>query len=95
MRSDLDDLMARLPVEAHALEGLENALLQGITRRREELRSAKALAPVRATSVGLALAIGVGAGGLTAAAALAEPQPLNCFSAAAQLAPSTLLAGAE
>lgn len=95
MTNDLDDLLNRLaqaPSEA-SLEGLEDAVLSGVARRREALRAARALTPVHAASVGLALAVGVAAGGMAAAATLAEPHRLDTFSTSAHLAPSTLLEG--
>lgn len=95
MTNDLDQLLNGL---AHAapdtsLEGFEDAVLSGVARRREAARAARALAPVRAASVGLALAVGVAAGGMAAATTLAEPQRLDTFSSSAHLAPSTLLEG--
>jgi hypothetical protein len=95
MPNELDDLLNRLAQEAPdaSLEGFEDAVLSGMTRRREALRAARALAPVRAASVGLALAVGITAGGMAAAMTLAEPHRLDTFSSSAHLAPSTLLEG--
>ena len=94
MSNDLDHLLARLAAnDGSGPDGLEAAVMQGIARRRKDLRKAKALAPVRAASVGLALAVGVAAGGMEAAATLSRPAGLDTFSITARLAPSTLLVG--
>jgi len=97
MTNDLDRMLARLAQDGGAapLDGFETAVLDGLAQRRESLRSAKALAPVRAASVGLALVVGVAAGGMAAATTISEPRRLDTFSSAAHLAPSTLLAGGE
>jgi len=96
MANDLDQLLARLAHETPrtSLDGLEAAVMAGIARQRAELRASRALAPIRAASVGLALAFGVTAGGMAAATSFTEPHRLDTFSAAAHLAPSTLLEGA-
>lgn len=95
MPDQLDDLLNRLAREAPdaSLEGLEDAVLRGVSRRRDALRAARALAPVRVASIGLALAVGVTAGGMAAAATLAAPHGFDTFSSSAHLAPSTLLEG--
>jgi len=95
MPDQLDDLLNRLAREAPdaSLEGLEDAVLRGVSRHRDALRAARALAPVRVASIGLALAVGVTAGGMAAAATLAGPDGFDTFSSSAHLAPSTLLEG--
>lgn len=95
MPNELDDLLNRLAHEAPdvSLDGLEDAVLRSVARRRDALRAAWALAPVRVASVGLALAVGVTAGGMAAATTLAQPHRLDTFSSSAHLAPSTLLEG--
>lgn len=97
MSDDLDDLLARLAQSASetSLDGLEEAVLGGVARRRESARSARALAPVRAASVGVALAVGMAAGGVAGTMTIGERQRLDTFSSAAHLAPSTLLEGGE
>ncbi|WP_243625951.1 hypothetical protein [Phenylobacterium hankyongense] len=87
--------MARLAgsEQDRSLAGFEEAVLRGVARRREELRTTSALAPIRIASVGLALAIGVTAGGVGAATTFAQSRQVSPFSAAAHLAPSTLLEG--
>ena len=95
MTNDLDQMLARLAREGEpALDGFEDAVLGGIARRREDARAVRALAPVRAASIGLALAFGVAAGGMAAATTLNAPHRLDTFSSSAHLAPSTLLEGA-
>jgi len=96
MANDLDQMLARLAEDGAgvSLDGFEDAVLVGVARRREEVRAARALAPVRAGSVGLALALGVAAGGMAAATTLGEPHRLDSFSSSAHLAPSTLLGDA-
>ncbi len=93
MTNDLDHLLDRLAHETPdaSLVGLEDEVLRGVARRREE---ARAMTPVRAASVGLALAVGVAAGGMAAATTGAAAQRLDTFSSSAHLAPSTLLEGA-
>lgn len=95
MPNELDDLLNRLARETPdaSLVGFEEAVLSAVSRRRDALRDARALAPVRAASIGLALAVGVTAGGMAAAATLAEPHRFDTFSSSAHLAPSTLLEG--
>ena len=97
MRDDVDHLMARLAAVGaeRSLDGLEQAVLRGVARQREEIRGAKALAPIRVASIGLALAIGVTTGGMAAATTFSQAPQLSPFSTAAYLAPSTLLDGAE
>lgn len=96
MRDDMDHLMARLAVVRldRSLDGFEQAVLLGVAKRREDLRVTRALAPARMTSVVIALAIGVTAGGVAAANSISQATQLSPFSAAAHLAPSTLLEGA-
>jgi len=95
MPNELDDLLNRLSQQAPdaSLDGLEDAVISGVARRRDALRAARALAPVRVASIGLALAVGVTAGGMAAATTLAEPHRFDTFSSSAHLAPSTLLEG--
>ena len=95
MRDDIDDLMARLAATRleRSLDGFEHAVLHGVAKQREEIQSARALAPVRVAFIGVALAIGVTTGGLAAATTLSQPRQVSPFLAAAHLAPSTLLGG--
>ena len=95
MRDELDHLMSRLADgrPERSLDGFEHVVLQGVTRRREDIQAAWAMAPIRAASIGLALAIGVTTGGMAAASTLTQPPPVSPFSTAAHLAPSTLLEG--
>jgi len=95
MANELDDLLNRLARETPdgSLDGFEDTVLSTVARRREGLRAARALAPVRAASIGMALAVGVTAGGMAAATTLAEPHRFDTFSSSAHLAPSTLLEG--
>ena len=97
MQDDIDHLMARLAAlgPERSLDGFEQAVLRGVAKQREDIRATHALAPVRVASVGMALAIGVTAGGVAAATSISQPRQLSPFSAAAHLAPSTLLEGAE
>ena len=76
-----------------SLAGFEHAVLQGVARRREDIQAARAMAPVRVVSIGVALAIGVTTGGIAAASTLTQPPQVSPFSTAAHLAPSTLLEG--
>ena len=95
MRDDLDQLMTQVAVDrnARSLDGLEEAVLNGVRQRREDISATRAITPIRLASVGLALAIGVTAGGMAAATTLLEPRQLSPFSTEAHLAPSTLLDG--
>ena len=95
MRDDLDHLMMQLASgrTGRSLDGLEDAVLSGVWRRREDIGATRALAPIRLASVSLALAIGVTAGGMAAATTLLEPRQLSPFATQAHLAPSTLLGG--
>lgn len=95
MRDEIDHLMARLASAEpeRSLEGFEQAVLNGVAHRREEVRTARALAPARVASVGVALAIGITTGGIAAATTVSQPRQVSPFSAAAHLAPSTLLEG--
>lgn len=97
MPDDLDELLTRLArtTPETSLDGLEQAVLSGVARRRESARAAKALAPVRAASVGVALAVGMAAGGMAGTLTTAERPQLDTFSSTAHLAPSTLLEGGE
>ena len=95
MSDRLDELVRRLagsPAD-RPLDGLEADIGRRILESRREARTTTALAPVRIASVGLALAMGITVGGVTAAAAMAGTRPSGVFSAATQLAPSTLLEG--
>ncbi len=96
MAENLDRLLERL-AGAHedaSLEGFEQRVLAGVAARRDAVRTARAMAPVRVAAVSLSLAVGVAAGGMAAATALAEPHALDTFSSSSHLAPSTLLEGA-
>ncbi len=97
MRDDMDHLMARLAATGpeRSLEGLEQAVLGGVAHRRDDARSARALAPVRAASVGVALAVGITTGAMAAAASFSQARQVSALSGAARLAPSTLLEGAR
>jgi len=96
MRDDLDELLGRLATDgpARSPDGLEEAVLRGVARRREEARTVQALSqPYRIASVGVALAIGVTAGGMAAVTTSSQARQVSPFSIAANLAPSTLLGG--
>lgn len=95
MTLNIDDLVDRLATQPldRSLDGLEGDISRDIARRRADLKTGAALAPVRVASVGLALAMGVTAGGLAAAGAVSTPQQFGTFSVSAHLAPSTLLEG--
>ncbi|MBW8815359.1 MAG: hypothetical protein JF588_18205 [Caulobacterales bacterium] len=94
MPHDVDQLLGRLAAaEVCAPANLDQAVLAAIATRRADERRARALAPVRMISVGLAMALGVGAGGFAAATAAAESHHLGAFSADTHLAPSVLLEG--
>ncbi|MFZ3008271.1 MAG: hypothetical protein WA047_19065 [Phenylobacterium sp.] len=95
MRDDLDHLMSRLADARpeRSLDGFEHVVLQGVARRRDDIQAARALAPIRVASIGVALAIGVTTGGMAAASTLTQPPQVSPFSTAAHLAPSTLLEG--
>ena len=95
MRDDMDHLMARLASTGpeRSRDGLEQAVRSGVAPPRDDARSARARAPVRAASVGVALAFGVTTGGLAAATTFSQARQVSPFSAAAHLAPSTLLEG--
>lgn len=95
MSDGLDARIARLAAEPtpRRLDGLEADVARSIVARRLEAAASAALAPVRLASVGLALAIGITAGSAVATAAVLSPRSYGTFSAAAHLAPSTLLEG--
>ena len=95
MRDEIDHLLAQFASAGpeRSLEGFEQAVLSGISHLREDARTAKALAPARVASVGVALAIGITTGGIAAATTVSQPRQVSPFSAAAHLAPSTLLEG--
>jgi hypothetical protein len=97
MTRDLDDWIAELAAAPpdHSLVGLEASVSGAIAARRGEARMLRALAPVRLATLGVALAMGVTAGGAATRAAIRTPSPSGAFAAATQLAPSTLLDGAE
>ncbi|TAJ73439.1 MAG: hypothetical protein EPO51_05425 [Phenylobacterium sp.] len=97
MANDLDHMLARLAQQPPdvSLDGFEGGVLASLARRREDLRAARALAPIRAVSVGLALVVGIAAGGMAAATTLTEPHRFDTFSTGAHLAPSTLLEGRD
>lgn len=97
MQDDMDHLMTRLAAVGpeRSLDGFEQAVLRGVAQQREDIRATRALAPIRVASIGMALAIGVTAGGVAAATSISQPRQLSPFSAAAHLAPSTLLEGGE
>lgn len=97
MNERLDELVAHLatgPLD-RSLDGLEAEVSRSIATRRRDARTAAALAPVRVASIGLALAMGVTVGSAVAAGAAVTMHPYGTFSAAAHLAPSTLLEGRE
>jgi hypothetical protein len=93
MSDGLDERLARLAAEPtpRRLDGLEAEIGRGIASRRCEAAASGALAPIRVASVGLALALGVTAGSAVATAAVLSPKAYGTFTAAAHLAPSTLL----
>ena len=95
MSDGLDARIARLASEPspRRLDGLEAEVARSIAARRLEAAASDALAPVRLASVSLALALGITAGSAVAAAAVLSPPSYGAFSAAAHLAPSTLLEG--
>ena len=92
MREHLDEVIRRLaaaPIDRD-LTDLNAQIARGVRLYRRESQTTAALGSVRLASVGLALAMGVTLG---SAAAIRALQPLATFSAAAHLAPSTLLEG--
>lgn len=95
MSDGLDARIARLGAEPtpRRLDGLEAEVARSIAASRREAAASAALAPVRLASIGLALALGVTAGSAVATAAVLSPRSYGTFSAAAHLAPSTLLEG--
>ena len=95
MSYELDNLLAGLAASGpdRSLTGLDGRVLDAIARRREETRANARLAPLRVASVGLAMAVGVTAGDIAAATTVTQPRQFSTFSAAAHLAPSTLLEG--
>lgn len=97
MTLNVDELVQRLAVQPidRSLDGLELEVSRDIARRRADLKTNAALAPVRLASIGLALAMGVTVGGLVAASTISTPQQFSTFSTMAHLAPSTLLEGGQ
>lgn len=97
MTLNIDELVQRLAVQPidRSLDGLELEVSRDIARRRADLKTNAALAPVRLASIGLALAMGVTVGGLVAASTISTPQQFSTFSTMAHLAPSTLLEGGQ
>lgn len=97
MTLNIDELVQRLAAQPldRSLDGLELEVSRGISRRRADLKTSAALAPVRFASIGLALAMGVTVGGLAAAGTISTPQQFSTFSVSAHLAPSTLLEGGQ
>ena len=96
MSEGFDHLFARLaaaPVDG-SLPGFEAEVGRAIRRRRAEERILAALGPVRFASIGLALAIGVTVGGVATKLSIGASRSTEFFSAASDLAPSTLLEGA-
>jgi hypothetical protein len=95
MDERLDDLVKQLAAEPadRSLDGFEARVNLGVSRRRALARATSMLAAVRTASIGLALATGVTAGGFTGARLIVAPRTSGAFSAAADLAPSTLLDG--
>ena len=87
--TDIELALARLgqaPVPA-GLAAIDDAVLSGVTRRRQEA----ALAP-RLMGLAGASALGLGiAGGSLSSSDPASAQPLSPFAASNALAPSTLL----
>ena len=95
MTERLDNLLERLaaaPLD-RSLDQLQADIWRGVARRRAELQTTAALAPVALASVSVALAMGVLVGGATAATAVIFPHSSDALSAVAELAPSTLLEG--
>ena len=87
--TDIDLALARLgqaPVPA-GLAAIDDAVLTGLTRRRQELALAPRLMGLAGT---LALGLGI-AGGSIATSDPASAQSLSPFAASTALAPSTLL----
>jgi hypothetical protein len=97
MTLNIDELVQRLAAQPldRSLDSLELEISRGIARRRADLKTSAALAPVRFASIGLALAMGVTVGSLVAASTISTPQQLSTFSVSAHLAPSTLLEGGQ
>lgn len=97
MTLNIDELVQRLAVQPidRSLDGLELEVSRDIARRRADLKTNAALAPIRLASIGLALAMGVTVGGLVAASTISTPQQFSTFSTMAHLAPSTLLEGGQ
>ena len=93
MNERLDHLVEKLAASPtdRSLAHFEAEVSRSIAGRQSQARTTAALAPVRVASVGLALAIGVTSGGMTAARYVAAPHQAGVFSAAGELAPSTLL----
>ena len=92
----LDHLFARsaaAPID-RSLAGFEAEVGRAIRRRRAEARIVSALGPVRFASIGLALAIGVTVGGVATKLSIGASHSAEFFSAAGDLAPSSLLEGA-
>ena len=96
MSEPLDHLVERLAASPtdRSLEDFGADVSRGVTRWRAQARTARALAPVRVASIGLALAMGVAVGGVTAAGSIAAPRTSAVLSGS-NLAPSTLLEGGQ
>ncbi|MEW6597018.1 MAG: hypothetical protein AB1429_05930 [Pseudomonadota bacterium] len=97
MSERLDQLIAQLaaaPADC-ALGQLEADIGRSIRARRSQARTAEALTPVALGAVGLAMAVGLTVGGASAAAAAASVRHAESFTAASELAPSTLLEAAQ
>src|SRR5438094_7011290 len=97
MSDDLDDLLgalARAPAD-RSLQGLENSVMRGVARTREDRRALRALAPLNMAMVGAALAIGLATGGFAGFAGLHGHSAAPALSGGLSLAPSNLLVAAR
>ena len=97
MSERLDDLFARLAAQPadRDLNDLENRIGRTIQSHRREIATLSAIAPVRIAAVSLALAFGLTAGVTLAISTGPQSHTYGTFSAAGNLAPSTLLEGGE
>ena len=96
MNEGLDHLFARLaatPVD-RSLADYEAEVGRAIRRRRAEASIVSALGPARFASIGRALAVGVTVGAVATKASILASRFASFFSAASDLAFSTLLEGA-
>jgi hypothetical protein len=93
VKNDLDSWMADLasrPVD-RGLGSLEAQIATDISRRRQQDRAVRAMAPARMMALGVALAVGAFAGGAVAASSIRSQPSSGAFAAGSALAPSTLL----